>query len=199
MAINSEWQRAKSYFQGDVGQSTLVNKLGIVDQAELERAEAFYAELAIARGLPDEALVLSVEGLKLMHKTMFSEVYEWAGEYRTYTTGRGMPFCVPDYIESSLTKIYQQMNQKLAHHLSFDELIKAAAFFMGELNVVHPFIDGNGRTQRMVLAIIANQAGYYIDVNGLNQKDWYAAAAEAHEQACYDGFEAIFRSVLVAL
>lgn len=198
MAISSDWQRAKSYFQGDVGQSTLVNKLGIKDRVSLEKAEALYAERAIAKGLPPEALELSAEGLKHMHKAMFAEVYEWAGEYRTYTTGRGIPFCVPDYIESSLNKLYQQLNQQLATQLSFDELIKAAAFFMGELNVVHPFIDGNGRTQRMVLAIIANQAGYYIDAKGLNQKDWYAAAAEAHERACYDGFEAIFRSVLVA-
>lgn len=201
MAINSDWVRAQSYFQGEVGRSALVNKLGIKDQRLLEKAEALYAELAIAQGLPKAALALTPKGLKLMHKAMFDEVYEWAGEYRDYTTGRGLPFCVPDYIESSLNKLYQQLNQQLDniinHDMSHEELIKAVAFFMGELNAVHPFIDGNGRTQRMVLAIIAQKAGYYIDVTGLNQKDWYAAAADAHELANYQGFEAIFESVLV--
>ncbi len=83
----SDEVRAKAYFQGEVGNSTLVNKLGITEQETLEKVEAYYVEYVAINGFSEKAQCLSPNGLKQMHKEMFGEIYDWAGEYRDYATG----------------------------------------------------------------------------------------------------------------
>lgn len=131
---NSDEDIAKRYFYGEIGKSALVNKLGIKNQIELEEAEAYYVELAIADGLSNQTQELSPNGLKQMHKELFGEIYEWAGVYRTYGTGRGLPFCRPEFIDNELSKLYQQLNNKLYHGIAKDEFIKVVAYFLGNLN-----------------------------------------------------------------
>lgn len=76
---NSNTIKAQAYFQGEIGRSPLVNKLGITAQQELEAVEAFYVEHAIVNGLSKKAQSLSPAGLCQMHYEMFGEIYEWAG------------------------------------------------------------------------------------------------------------------------
>ncbi len=190
---NSDEAIAKKYFQGEVGHSPLVNKLNITNQTDLEKVEAYFVEHALLNGLSTKACELSADGLKQMHKELFGEIYDWAGEYRDYMTGRGLPFCKPEFIELNLNKIYKQLNQKLVENRDKKSFVKISAWFMGELNAIHPFIDGNGRTQRATLMLIAEQADITLKIDNLNQKDWYFGAEEAHIYAKYDTFEQIIR------
>ena len=196
-SIKSDLARAKSYFQGEVGLSPMINKLGITQQAMLDKAEAFYVEMAHKQGFSKQAQVLSADGLKQMHKEMFGDVYAWAGTYRDYTTGRGVPFCLPQYIEANLAKLYNKLNQQIHPNMNKQDFIKMTAEFIGELNAIHPFIDGNGRTQREVLAIIADKAGFLINVNKFDRNSWYQSAEEAHLSATYQGFESILSLAMI--
>lgn len=188
---------AKQYFQGEIGKSVLVNKLGITNQEQLEKAEAYFVEYALMQGLSAQARVLSPDGLKQMHKELFGAIYVWAGEYRHYTTGRGLPFCRPEFIAKSLDKLYQELNQALYEGMDKTPFIKISARFIGELNAIHPFIDGNGRTQRESLLLIAEKAGLRLTINEyLSQKIWYQAAEESHLYARYHGFENIIKNII---
>ena len=95
--------RAKKYFLGEIGNSPLVNKLDIDNQQELDEAEAYFVENALANGLSEKAK-------EQMHKELF-----------------------------------------------------------GELNTIHPFIDGNGRTQRKTLDLIAEKAGFSLNTSLLDK------------------------------
>lgn len=192
----SEEKIAQKYFQGAIGNSTLVNLLGITEQEELDETEAYYVEYAIANGLSEKAKELSPSGLKQMHKEFFGDIYQWAGNFRNYTTGRGLPFCRPEYIEKELNKLYQKLEKSIQPNMDKEQFIKQSAFFVGELNVIHPFIDGNGRTQRQVLSLIAEKAGFQLDINKLNKEDWYRSAEECHKYATYKGFENIISSII---
>lgn len=187
---------ASYYFQGDIGNSPLVNKLGLTNQVELEKMEAYCVEQALKIGLSIKAKELSPNGLKQMHKEFFEAIYDWAGSYRTYTTGRGLPFCKPEYIEKELDKIYRRLNENLTNDMDKQEFVKISAWFIGELNTIHPFIDGNGRTQRQILSLIAEKAGFKVNINALDKTDWYKSAEECHAYAKYDGFEKVISSIL---
>lgn len=174
------------------GTAVLKNKAGIKDQKKLEKFEAQAVKLATKRGFSDKAKPLTISGLKQAHKEMFSPVYESAGTFRSYTTGRGeAPFAKPEFIQPQLKKVFDKMNSEIKPNMKKADFVKSSAEFIGELNSVHPFVEGNGRTQRFMLAGMAAKAGFQVKDKSLNQKSWYKAAEESHYQATYKGFEKI--------
>lgn len=190
---------AQRYFQGKIGNSPMVNKLGITDQDKLDKMEALSVENALANGLSEKAKELSPNGLKQMHKEFFNSIYEWAGNTRHYTTGRGTPFCRPEYIDNLLNKLYDKLNKELASlasNPSQENFVKISAEFIGDLNSIHPFIDGNGRTQRSSLSIIAEKVGYHLDINSIDKNRWYQSAEICHNYADYSGFEKIISDLI---
>ncbi|OOR93060.1 hypothetical protein B0181_00840 [Moraxella caviae] len=200
-SAHSDEMIAQRYFYGEVGKSALINKLGITDQSALDRAEALFVNHALYHGLSAQAKTLSAQGLQAMHKELFGELYEWAGSFRDYSTGRGLPFCRPEFIAKELDKLYQHLNDNLHQNLSKSRFVQLSAKFIGELNAIHPFIDGNGRTQRESLLIITQTTGFQITLNAhtttyLSQEKWYAAAEESHYCATYHGFEEIIDHII---
>ncbi len=188
---------AQSYFQGEIGLSTLVNKLGITDQKKLTSIESQFVEHALFN-LSVEDIEFSTKGLKKLHKEMFGEVYEWAGEFRTYTTARSYPFCRPEYIEHELDKLYRKTQKNIFKDMNQQEFVKQTAKFIGDLNAIHPFLDGNGRTQRFSLIQLAERAKIPIHIeNNLSKTLWYAAAEESHIYGKYNKFEQIISSVIL--
>ena len=104
-SANSDEMVAKKYFQGEVGKSPLVNKLGISKQSQLDEAEKYFVEFAIAiRGLSPTAKTLSPQGLQAMHKELFGELYDWAGQFRDYTTGGACLFVVLNLLQKNWIK-----------------------------------------------------------------------------------------------
>lgn len=194
---NSDERIAQRYFYGEVGKSALVNKFGIQDQQELDKVEKYYTELAMMRGFSDKARHLSPNGLKQMHQEFFGHIYDWAGQFRPYTTGRGLPFCRPEFIESELTKLYHNLHRDLYLGIDKENFVKIVAKFLGNLNAIHPFIDGNGRTQRQTLLLICHQFHFTIQINDyLSQKYWYQSAEQSHYYGDDTGFEEILRNII---
>lgn len=124
----------------------LENKLGITNSAELaveeERLSKLRAEELFERGLLDTFEVGTFTGLAQIHKYLFDEVYDFAGQLRTVNIAKGnFRFAPVLYLKSALDDI-SKMPQS-----TFDEIIEKYV----EMNVAHPFRDGNGRTGRLAM------------------------------------------------
>lgn len=113
-----------------------------------------------------------------VHRHLFGTVYAWAGAERTYTTGRGeAPFCKAEYIKPEMEKRFALMGNDADLRSSDPPTFAArAAEHISELNAIHPFLEGNGRMQRVLLTALAERAGLIAAIEGVSQADWYGAA-----------------------
>jgi cell filamentation protein, protein adenylyltransferase len=126
--------------------TVLVNKLGLRSQTELD---AFEAEISSARA--EEALpegTLDFVHYKAIHHHLFQDVYDWAGQIRTVRISKGgNPFCFPENIESQATKLFGDLRAaNYLQNLDATTYSSKAAHFLAELNAIHAFREGNGRS-----------------------------------------------------
>jgi cell filamentation protein len=160
---------------------TLRNKLGATSYAVLERAETDY----VAARLLQLELVGVIAGqfdaahLKTIHRHLFQDVYEWAGRTRdeavalsdgTVATepllrkADGNPFMAGPLIPTALQCMADRLRQaNYLRGLSRTEFAVRAADVMVEINGIHAFRDGNGRTQRVFIRALAKEAGHALD------------------------------------
>jgi cell filamentation protein len=155
--------------------TVLVNKLDLRDQAELD---AFEAEISTARAqepLPEGELDFA--HLKSIHHHLFQDVYNWAGQSRTVRISKGgNPFCFPENIENQATKLFDDL-QHADNLRNLDALTFAsrAAHFLAELNAIHAFREGNGRSQFSFFALLAARAGHTLDFERLDPDEMLEA------------------------
>lgn len=112
-----------------------------------------------------------------MHRHLFQDVYDWAGEARTIRTFKdGSPFCFPESFDQELGKLFGWLAaQDFLHGLSADAFAAQAAHFLSELNAIHLFREGNGRAQTAFLAMLAAEAGHPLDFERLDTGAWMHA------------------------
>jgi fido (protein-threonine AMPylation protein) len=164
----------------------LRNRLGITNQAALDKAEADAVMLREPTRPHFQKFTLAE--MQAIHKHLLSSVYDWAGEIRAYTTGRGAasfarPEHIESYFESAVLKPLQR--ERYLKGTSRERFAQRGAHFASEINAVHPFIDGNGRITRLMLQDLASQAGHHLDITRLDADKgaWYQAMKEAFEHA----------------
>src|ERR1700683_2774089 len=145
----------------------LKNKLNIKDAAKLAAFEAEISNQRAQEPLPKGDLDYAY--YCAMHKHLFQDVYDRAGEPRKIRIGKGGNwFCFPENIDAEMTKLFASLaGQNDFAGLSKAEFEKRAAHFLAELNAIHPFREGNGRTQLSFLGIIAEEAGHPLDFEKL--------------------------------
>jgi cell filamentation protein len=174
------------------------NKEDIRDREELERLE----RLASARRLEmlPHDLPITVDGYREIHRYMLKDVYDWAGEYRTVTTGRGAPFCKAEFIAAEMDKRFAAINAEnnLRGRAPGDFATRAAEHSC-ELNAIHPFLDGNGRTQRAFLEVLAEQAGHRIELAHIDPEAWNEAAKVSYWTQDYRAMRDIIANALVGM
>ena len=161
------------------GTSVYVNKLDIRDQSSLEKIERYLSATRARQDFPSRAHFRSYSGFKAIHRHLFQDLYIWAGAERRYTTGRGpAPFAVPEHIETWMTQQFAALRAEgyLAGR-TLDDFAGAAARYVNEINAAHPFIDGNGRTQRFWLRMLAENAGFELRLTDRDRKRWNDASA----------------------
>jgi len=149
------------------GTDVLKNKLNIKDAAELG---AFEAEISNQRAQePIPKGDLDYAHYCALHKHLFQDVYDWAGQPRKIRIGKGDNwFCFPENIDAEMTKLFASLaRQSNFAGLSKTEFARRAAHFLAELNAIHPFREGNGRTQLSFLGLIAEEAGHPLDFEKL--------------------------------
>ena len=149
----------------------LQNKLGLTSEAELARAEEKLSKTRALElydtGLLDTFEAGTVKGLAAIHKCLFGDVYEFAGQMRTVNIAKGnFRFAPVMYLRPALESI-DAMPQS-----SFDEIIEKYV----EMNAAHPFREGNGRSTRIWLdAILKKELHQVIDWSRVDKEDYLLA------------------------
>lgn len=159
------------------GTETLINLLGIRDPAALDAVERKLVKNRLKGSFPKAAHPRIYAGFKAIHRHLFQDVYAWAGQERTYTTGRGpAPFATPENIRPWMEKQFAALKQRgLLRGLPPRDFALGAAELANEINAAHPFIEGNGRTQRTWLRALAAQAGHRFTLRSDDRTAWYDA------------------------
>lgn len=104
--------------------------------------------------------------LQKIHKNLFSKIYDWAGELRKVNIRKGSKEYFLDYIflENGAKFVFEELSkEKCLQGLNREDFVKRLAYFYEQINFIHPFREGNGRTQRIFWQRVANEAGYRID------------------------------------
>ena len=150
---------------------TLENKLGITDSTELFRVEEKISKLKAIKLFDNKVIdnlkVGSFESLAFIHKYLFDEIYDFAGEIRTVNIAKGnFRFAPVMYLKSALEHI-DKMPQS-----NFDEIVEKYV----EMNVAHPFREGNGRSARIWLdLILKKELEQVVDWSKIDKEDYLLA------------------------
>ncbi len=167
------------YFNPDTG--VLHNLLNIKTQSELEQVEAEITSVEISTILIESPAitVFDLELLREIHKQVFSHIYDWAGEIRRIELAKDKTrFAHSRHIESSAIELLEELKREdNLNNLSIDDFIKRIAHYYCELNIIHPFREGNGRVIRTFLSLLAFNAGKSIAWNRMNSKENIGACA----------------------
>ena len=147
------------------------NKLGLRSEAELADAERAITRVRLAE-LTAHPLRPSydLDHLRAIHRHLFSDLYHWAGELRCVDIAKTDLFCRPQFIEDQARQLFGQLAEdRYLRDLRRAEFVDAAAHYLGEINALHPFREGNGRAQRAFLAQLAGEAGHPLDWSELDE------------------------------
>jgi cell filamentation protein len=147
---------------GDPVTGVLYNKLGLGSAAGLEAAEReiTHAALILLDSLPVSPSY-DLPHLREIHRRIFGDIYEWAGRIRTVVIAKGAVFCLPQYIDSSAAAIFRELHDEdCLRGLRRDAFVGRLAYYLGEVNALHPFREGNGRAQRAFFGQLARDAGF---------------------------------------
>lgn len=176
--LRSEHERAAYRRIFYPGTNVYVNKLGIRDAFRLAATERELTAERAEQGFPRSAHHRNYDGFRVIHRHLFRDLYPWAGKERKYTTGRGsIPFAVPEHIRPWMQDQFNALaGADYLKGLDLDAFAQAAAVYVNEINAAHPFVDGNGRTQRFWLRMLADNAGYDLTLRESDRKQWNNAS-----------------------
>ena len=150
---------------------TLENKLGITDSVELSKAEEKISKKKAVelfdKNIFDKLNPGSCEALFTIHKFLFEDIYDFAGELRDVNISKGnFRFAPVMYLKVSLENI-EKMPQG-----NFDEIVEKYV----EMNIAHPFREGNGRSMRIWLDLmLKKEIGKVIDWSMVDKEDYFMA------------------------
>jgi cell filamentation protein len=153
----------------------LKNTPGLRTQEELDAFEAASTMQRADEPLP--AGRLSLSHYQVIHRHLFQDVYSWAGKFRTVRMSKDQSaFCYPEYVAQEMKSLFAGLAAKLfLRNLTLPAFAHDSAEFLATLNAIHPFREGNGRTQTLFLALLANHAGHPLDLDKLSPEPFLAA------------------------
>ena len=138
--------------------------------------------------------------LKEIHQYIFQDIYEWAGEIRTVEIGKGNLFCTTACIDSYANSVFNNYySQCVANKNNFDEFIKVFADNYGNLNALHPFREGNGRTQREFARLVCLDCGYAFDLSCTTHNKMLEASVLSFDKADSSLLCEIFKQAIIPL
>lgn len=162
------------------GTRILRNRLGIKDARKLDRAERRLVSDRIAEGVPRGAFDLA--HLRAIHRHLFQDIYDWAGELRTVEIFKGgSQFQFRRYIQTGMADVHRRLTRAgFLQRLPANEFAREAGVIIGDINYIHAFREGNGRTQAQYLNQLAEQAGHPIDLRRIDPASWIEASRTSH-------------------
>lgn len=163
------------------GTTCLVNKLGIRDEKRLSEVEAgiTFAKAVMLEEPPIDD-DFGFEHFKKIHEFLLCDLYEWAGQVRTVDISKKRTkFLDAASVESIGTKCFAKVKDGYFENLSFDEFVKRIAEFYNDVNYIHPFREGNGRTQRIYFTQLIRHYGYDINFADVDTDELMIATIQA--------------------
>lgn len=157
----------------DPSTGVLRNRLGITDSDELRAAEADISAAALFRLETSSHLGeghFDFSHLRALHVHIFGEIYSWAGKPRTVDMAKGAWFCLARNIEDFAASVFRELAaDNYLVGLDRPDLVKGIAATYGQLNALHPFREGNGRTQRAFLTQLGRLGGWRLRWSDLDR------------------------------
>lgn len=170
---------------------TLKNKLDITSAQHLQDAETDYSRnRSYDIGQNGPKGTFDFERLKATHHHLFQDVYDWAGQARTVNLYKAQSgdvraplsrFDDAVVIQRNAADLFGRLKaENNLRGLSREAFAGKAAEYFCEVNKLHPFREGNGRTQRAFFEALAEQAGHRLDFRGVTRERMVQASIEAH-------------------
>lgn len=175
----------------------LKNKLGIDNAADLKEAERDFTGSRISE-LRENPIKGSFDfkHLQKIHGHIFQDVYDWAGKTRTVEIAKGNMFCSTRFIDSYQQGVFDRLRKDdFLKDMSREQFSKEAAFYLGEINMLHPFREGNGRTQREFMLELSREAGWELDLSKVSREEMIQASQQS-ANSTDDLFEKMIREQL---
>lgn len=180
------------------GDNVLENKLGISDPHKFMLTEQEITAKKSALLLSESSDVFDFNYLKHIHKLLFEDIYNFAGQIRTVDIakpGASVPFAHAEYIETEAERIFSTLNDK-KYLINMDKpiFVREITDLSAELNALHPFREGNGRTIRLFLILLADYAGYLLDYSQVSAEELInddKVAFEGNDNLLYEMYNKI--------
>lgn len=160
----------------------LINKFDIRNEKQLDAMEQSITSMLIAKAsieIPFENV--DFDFYKNLHRYVFSDIYNWADTVRKVDMSKkGTNFCPADKIEERGGKIFKRLKEneylKVFHD---DEFIIEFTDLYCDLNILHPFREGNGRIQRLFLSMLVNYLGRNLDFSEIDKDELMIATIKS--------------------
>ena len=171
------------------GTKVLINNLEIRDQKTLDAVESRISALMLldlqTRKTPKAFELFRIDYLLNLHQIVFGHLYPFAGKIRNENITKGnTPFCRPEYIANYLRMTIDKMKDAVAKLKNKEDIVAFLAYYYSELNVIHPFREGNGRVLREYLRQVVD----FISLNNsLNYELNFADVSEQDKQNLING------------
>lgn len=197
--MNGKLQSLYCYPDTDV----LINKFGVRTLRELNVLENEFSLNKINDLLSAPELILNKFGINTLsriHKYLFGDIYEWAGEFRKEDIAKdGVRFGAVSDIRNAITDVSRYISSKNGFkEESLTEVVKDIALIHGRLMNAHPFREGNGRTIRTFLELVARNAGYELFYGNVDKRSQIQAdKASMGETPSSDGLVIMYAQMVL--
>ena len=162
--------------------NVLVNKLNIHDEKILQKYEAKITAAKLL-SLRHKGIIgnFDAKHLNSIHSYLFEDIYTFAGKFRNENIAKdNFRFAEYEYIEQELIKLLNKLKEEnYLSNLSKEELAQKLAYYMSELNVLHPYREGNGRTIREFIRELALKNNYILNLSNVSPKLFLEASKKS--------------------
>ena len=181
------------------GTHVLINKYNCRDADELKELEArstmgnlVYLQLHPMRGKFD------FKHLKDIHQFIFQDVYEWAGKPRTVDIGKNNLFCRAQFINEYAKEVFGDFYTSCqAAKESRESFVETLVSHYADMNALHPFREGNGRSQRAFTRELCLQCGYVFDLTTTSYKEMVQASVLSFDKGDNSKLKKIFDKCVI--
>ena len=167
------------------GTTVLKNKFDIRDLELLSTLERRISETKVLmQNRIDSEFAkggFDLQHLQSIHRHLFGEIYDWAGEIRTagYISKEHSIFCFAPMIESYANAIFSKMNRENFSQMDARQFSEKIAFYLSEVNALHPFREGNGRATRLFFEALGDKHGWELSLFKIPHNELIAAMIES--------------------
>lgn len=181
------------------GTTCLINKLNIKDEKMLAEIEGriTFAKSSTLESKPIDGNY-NFEHYKAIHKYLFDDLYDWAGQIRTVNLSKkGTQFADSNEIERIADVCFKNLaNNNYFKNLDFTDFVDNIVDFYCITNMLHPFREGNGRVQRIFIAQLIRYNGYDINFNDIDADELMIATIQA-ANGVIDQLKNIFKNAII--